>query len=483
MEKILSLSASGLARKIKKKELKSIDVVEAHIERIKRVNPKTNAMVRYRFEEAREEAILADKTLRRSGASSKKIGVFHGVPCSIKECFSLTGMPNTSGVPARRLIISETDATAVSRYRAAGLIPLGVTNTSELCMWMETNNRVYGRTNNAYNSNYIAGGSSGGEGSIIGAGGAPVGLGSDIGGSIRMPAFFNGVFGHKPTGGLVPSTGQYPVSENEAATYLTTGPLARRAEDLYPLLKILAGPDNIDASVRSMKLSSPAGVKLKGRKVILVRDNGRYRVSAEMSAAQTKAGAALTQAGAEVVEESMTSLRNSLEIWSAMLARAGGASFEELMGQGEKFALFWQFLKWSFGKSEHTLPALSLVLIERMMAKMPRRMARFAEAGEALKKELNRRIGPEGLLLFPSYPTVAPRHNRPLLFPVHWVYTAIFNVLQYPVTQIPLGLDERGLPLGVQLVALEGGDHLTIAGALAIEKELGGWHLPAYGPD
>src|SRR5207237_4871758 len=145
-------------------------------------------------------------------------------------------------------------APTVGGLRAAGAIPLGVTNLSELCMWMESNNRVYGRTGNAYDPRRTAGGSSGGEGAIVGAAGAPFGLGSDIGGSIRMPAFFNGVFGHKPTGGLVPNSGQFPMAHGPALRYLTTGPIARHAEDLMPLLRILAGPDGDDAGCVAMEL-------------------------------------------------------------------------------------------------------------------------------------------------------------------------------------------------------------------------------------
>src|SRR5262249_8717417 len=152
----------------------------------------------------------------------------------------------TGGLYARRGKPATRDATAVKRLRAAGAIPLGVTNVSELCMWMESANTVYGRTSNPYDLARTPGGRSGGEGAIVGAGASPVGLGSDVGGSIRMPAFFCGVFGHKPTGGLIPNTGQFPIAENDALRYLTTGPLCRRAEDLWPIVRTLAGPDGED---------------------------------------------------------------------------------------------------------------------------------------------------------------------------------------------------------------------------------------------
>src|SRR4051812_38877312 len=250
------LSAVELAALIRGRRISSREAVEAHIAQIARVNPVLNAVVRERFDEARAEADAADAALARGDVDM--LPPLHGVPCTIKECFALRGMPHSAGLRARRHVVAARDATAVARLRQAGAIPLGVTNTSELCMWMESNNRVYGRTNNPYDASRIVGGSSGGEGAIIGAGASPFGLGSDIGGSIRGPAFFNGVFGHKPTGGLVPGTGQYPLARGAALRYLTTGPLARRAEDLMPLLRVLAGPDGHDGGCEAMPLGDPA---------------------------------------------------------------------------------------------------------------------------------------------------------------------------------------------------------------------------------
>ena len=213
-------------------------VVEAHIARIEAVNPTINAVVAKRYDDARAEADAADARMAAAARPDEALRCrYLGVPCTIKECFALTGMPQSSGLVARKGVVASDDATTVARMRAAGAIPLGVTNVSELCMWYESNNRVYGRTNNPYDPSRIVGGSSGGEGAIIGAGGSPFGLGSDVGGSIRMPAFFNGVFGHKPTGGLVPGSGQYPEAHGEGARIVATGPLARRAADLWPLVK------------------------------------------------------------------------------------------------------------------------------------------------------------------------------------------------------------------------------------------------------
>ena len=273
---ILTTSALSIARMIRDGEISSRRAVEIHIEQIQKVNPTLNAVVRERFDEALNEADAADARLK--DAKPDELPPFHGVPCTIKECFALTGMPQSSGAVARRGVIAYEDATAVKRLKEAGAIAMGVTNVSELCLWMESNNYVYGRTNNAYDPKRTVGGSSGGEGAIISAGASPFGLGSDIGGSIRMPAFFNGVFGHKPTGGLVPGTGQHPCAENEALRFLTTGPLCRRAEDLMPLLRVMAGPDGVDSGCYEMQLGEPNDVDWKSLRYLNLRGFRRYPV-------------------------------------------------------------------------------------------------------------------------------------------------------------------------------------------------------------
>src|SRR5690606_27779016 len=166
------------------------------------------------------------------------------------------------------------------------------TNVSELCMWMEGNNRVYGRTNNPYDPRRIVGGSSSGEGAIVGAGGSPFGLGSDIGGSIRMPAFFNGVFGVKVTGGRIPNTGQYPEAHGPSARYCCTGPIARRAEDLALLVSLMQGPDGKCEGARAMPFGDPSAVRIESLDVLVVSDDGRPYVHPELRKAQARAAQA-----------------------------------------------------------------------------------------------------------------------------------------------------------------------------------------------
>jgi fatty acid amide hydrolase 2 len=473
---VLELSGSELARLIRLRRCSSEQVVRAHIDRAVEVNGRLNALVCDRFDAALDEARRADDRIRAEPDAEHP--PFLGVPCTIKEAFALTGMPNSSGLVSRIGRTATSDATAVARLRAAGAIPIGVTNVSELCMWMESDNRVYGRTKNPYDARRTVGGSSGGEGAMIGAGAVPFGLGSDVGGSIRMPAFFNGIFGHKPTGGLVPNTGQFPNAHGDARRYLTTGPLCRRAVDLMPLLRVLAGPDGVDEGCTRASLGDPDAVDLSRLSVLVVEGNGIIDVAPELLRAQWSAARSLERRGARVRREEIKALRQSFQIWGAMLAAAGGPSFASLMGDGSPINPFVELARWAVGRSTHTFPAIGLAVLEKLPQWLPSYADDYVRQGHLLRQELVDRIGPDGIMLFPSFPRVAPRHRAPLFPPHQWIYTAIFNVMELPSTQVPLGLDRRGLPLGVQVVSVHGNDHVTIAVAQHLERAFGGWVPP-----
>lgn len=481
MNDLLLLSASRLAALIRAGEISATDAVEAHVAQIERVNPRLNAVVRTRFDEARAEAGRADELRARS--RPEDLPPLHGVPCTIKECFALTGMPNASGLVARRNVVSERDATAVARLRAAGAIPLGVTNTSELCMWMESDNRLYGRTNNPYDPDRIVGGSSGGEGAIVGAGGSPFGLGSDVGGSIRGPAFFNGVFGHKPTGGMVPATGQHPIAAGAGLRYLTTGPIARRAEDLMPLLRVLAGPDGLDAGCRHFDLGRPEDVDLSGRTLLDVPDNGALRVSPELRRAQEEAVRVLRDRGMRVKTVTFKGLEKQFDVWSAMMSEAQEHPFSHMLGEGRRVRAGRELVKHALGRSSHTLPSALLALVDPLPRLFPGLSRRMTALGHELRASVTEALGSDGVLLYPSYTVPAPRHGVPLrwLMRMHhpWAYLAIVNVLELPATQVPAGLGAEGLPLGFQVVSGHGNDHVTIAVAMELERTLGGWTPPS----
>jgi len=295
---IVERSATDLARAIRDGERTSREVVEAHIARARSLNPRLRAIAADRFEDALAEADAADSRIHAWHDGADELPPFLGVPCTIKESFALAGMPNAAGLVHRADVRAGADAPAVARLRAAGAIPIGVTNTSEATMWIESSNHVYGRTNNPYNPRRTAGGSSGGEGAAIGAGFAPIGLGSDIGGSIRLPAFFNGVFGHKPSPGVVPCSGHFPTpSSNGASTeMLAAGPLTRRAEDLMPFLRAVTGRDAGDPISRDVELEDPASVSLEGLDVVLSEGATLIPVRGELRE-RARAGGGCTRGG------------------------------------------------------------------------------------------------------------------------------------------------------------------------------------------
>ena len=475
MDKLLTLSGVQLAGLIRNRDVSSQEIVRVHIDHVKKVNPIINALVTERFEEALAEAREADEMVLNTDPS--KLPIYLGVPATIKEIFALKGLVFTGGLYARKGKKADHDATTVKRMRKAGAIILGGTNVSELCMWMETHNKIYGRTNNPYDPSRIPGGSSGGEGAIIGSGASPFGLAADVGGSIRMPAFFNGVFGHKPSSLLVPNTGQWPNAVAGAIPYLSTGPICRKAEDLMPLLTIMAGPDGV-SPVKKTRLGDPSKVSISDLNVFVMEDNGRVPVSKDLKKAIREAGRALEERGAKVSEGKFPAFKNSFEMWSFLMSSSGEPHYEVNLFGGKKVSLPLEFARCMISKSEYTVPSLALVLLEKFYKYTEKSVPKWVRKARELKEELNSTLGPNGILLFPPYSRCAPKHRLPLLSPFDWQYTAVFNVLELPVTQVPLGLNAEGLPLGVQVASIHGNDHVTIAVAQELEKAFGGWVPP-----
>ncbi|KAK7910322.1 hypothetical protein WMY93_015006 [Mugilogobius chulae] len=477
---LLLESATQLARKIRRREVSSVEVVQTYIDRIQEVNPLINAVVQDRFSAALQEAAQVDKLIKETGGEDvleDRLPLL-GVPLSVKESFALQGMPHTAGSVSKKGTLALVDAPSVALLKRAGAIPLGVTNVPEQCMWIESHNHVYGMTRNPYDLDRISGGSSGGEGSILGGAGSVIGVGSDIGGSIRLPCFFCGVFGHKTTPGIVSNDLQLPPCSGREEELLSTGPMCRYAEDLLPMLKILAGP-NAD------KLSLDTKVDLKKLRIFTLPDCGgaplTNPVSEDLKQAQRKVVERLeADLKVKVEEVHFPELKHSLDMWfaSASLPDNKGkepTSFAKLLGEpGPPIWPFWELLKAAVGKSNHTLPAIVFAI----MSKLTKPPFSVLEIKEKLQQDVVELLGSDGILLYPTFTRVAPKHHHPLLFFNDVLYTAIFNVLALPVTQCPLGLNEEGLPLGLQVVAGPLQDHLTIQTALYLEKAFGGWTDP-----
>ena len=470
-------SAIDLAQAIRTRETSSRDVVEAHIEQIQRTHARINAVVADRFDAAREDADEADARVA-AATDVDDLPPLLGVPCTVKESIAMAGMPNCAGLVSRSTWRAPANAPTVQRMIDAGAIPLGVTNTPELCLWIETENRQYGRTNNAYDPRRTAGGSSGGEGAVVGSGGSPLGLAADIAGSIRIPAFFNGVFGLKPTPWLVPSTGQFPTTETEiAAMMLTIGPITRRAEDLIPMLRVIAGPDGIDPYVREMPIGDPADVPIEGMRVLLSEDASYIEVSRELRAARLRAAEALESAGAKIEVVPMRGMRRALELYLAVLKLEAGVSVKDLIvAEGSAHVTFMRGLR---RKGPHTRALRLLLLSEWLTGKKMAlgRMTKSIAARAAFSREVVDAIG-DGVLLHPTHPRVAPRHGQTIGKPWVMTTTAVFNLAGVPVAQIPLGLNARGLPLGIQAAVAPGRDHVAVAAALELERAFGGWVPP-----
>lgn len=476
---VLDAAAVDLAARIRRREVSAREVVDRHVARLEAQNPLLNAVVVPRFEAARREADALDERIARDGSDA--LPPLAGVPCTIKEFFAVAGLPQTGGLVARRGCVAKEDAPVVRRLRGAGAIVLGVTNVPEGGLWMETDNRVYGRTNNPWDVRRTPGGSSGGEGAAVACGGAAFGLGSDIGGSVRIPAAFCGTVGHKPTGRMVPNAGAFPLPEGEAGAYLTPGPLARRVRDLTPLLRVLAGPDPSDPIARTIPLGEPGEVDLRGLTVIPLPEVGRVRVAPVMAEAVASAARALEARGATVKTAPIPELRDGLLIWAAMLEETATTRYDVILaddGTGTPRTMdpiAELLLRLPFGRSAYTFPALAVAALDRALARLPRLGRRFVEAGRALQARLEQLLGPHGVLLHPPYSRPAPRHHEALLTPLDPACTAVFNVLEMPVTVVPTGFDPERMPVSVQVVAARGKDHVAIAAAGALEERFGGW--------
>jgi fatty acid amide hydrolase 2 len=463
------MSATQLARLIRARAVSSTDVVDAHIEVLNRIAER-NALAADRFELAREEAEAADAQV---AAGSGELPPLLGVPVTVKELIAVAGMPHTGGFPHRRKFREAADAPAVARLRAAGAIVLGVGNTPGPFYWLETNNKIYGRTSNAYDGSRTAGGSSGGDATIVASGGAALALGSDMGGSIRVPAFVNGIFGHLPSPGLVPITGHFPMPAGDIRRTLSPVPLARRAEDLAPVLRIIAGPDGTDPFVEDMPLGDPADVRVPGMRVLVCLESSTLPLRPAIRASVERAAELLTDAGASVERISLRGLRWAL----AQFAALAWSEFDLLSSWSALMAP----TKPRSGRTPVAVaaPAAALHIAESAPIRFVRMRTtrRVVDAARRASDELQETIG-DGVLLYPPFPRLAPRHRTTIGQPWLATNTAVFNLFGLPVTQVPLGLGAEGLPVGVQVAAAPGHDHVSIAVALELERRGGGWIDP-----
>lgn len=481
---LTDLGLVELVARLRARRLTSRELVEAHIARIEQVNPAINALVAERFAAARAEAEAADVRYAAAASGGQDPGSLPpllGIPCSIKEFVAVAGMPLSAGCTARRGLRATADSTVTARLKAAGAIVLGVTNVPEGGLWMETYNRIYGRTNNPFHIEHTPGGSSGGEAALLAAGGSVFGIGSDVGGSIRIPSAFCGVVGHKPSAGLVPNTGHFPPAPPPGADYLATGPLCRRVADVLPVLQVIAGPDGKDAAAGPLLLGDPASVRLDELTVYPLHAAGRVRASRRLQQAVDDATAAVAEHGARRGELAVD-LSRRFELWTAAMTSAHPQGYGHILTDGGQLPLWRELIRLPLGRSSFILPSLVMVLGERVVRRLGLQDSRHLARIPTLRAELDAALGDRGVIIHPPYSRTAPRHGSALLTPFDFGFTSLWNILGYPVTVVPLGFDDQGLPVSVQVIARHGQDHLTLAVAAAIERRFGGWQRAEPSP-
>jgi amidase len=458
---ITSASASELAQAIRSKKISSKAVVQAYLDRIATVNPKLNAVVQLTADAARKEADEADAALARGEIK----GPLHGVPMTIKDTLETAGVICTGGTKGRANYVPKADATAVARLRAAGGIMLGKTNVPELAGAIESDNLVYGRTNNPYDLSRTPGGSSGGEAAIIASGGSPFGLGTDAGGSIRIPAHFCGLAAIKPTSGRVPRTGQFPMPLGARNAVFHVSLIARHVEDLMLALPIISGPDYRDSTIVAMPLLDPKAVTLTGLKVAYFDDDGLGTPTKEIMAAVRDSAKAFMDAGVKVDEKRTPDSDKAATVYSDMSRGDGGVgtrAFLKSVGTDEISPLFEKALTAAPGMANPT-EALAAFVRWNLFNNA---MLRFMENYDAV--------------LSPVAPYPAIKHGTAFDDDTRkgYGYAQMYNLTGWPSATVRVGTSPEGLPINVQVAARPWREDVALALVAHLEKTFGGWKMP-----
>lgn len=463
--KILDMDATQLAELIAKQEITSRKAVETFISHIRHINPLVNCLVEPRFSAALKEADQADAQIAAGSARGKLLGV----PISMKEAFHVAGMQTTGGLLRRKGFIQYVDADAVRKLKEEGAIILGKTNTPELCFCQETDNKLYGRTNNPRDLFRTAGGSSGGEAALIATGAAAAGFGSDIGGSIRLPSHFNGVVGFKSGNGQVSSAGSYPVVEEDLQKrMLGMGPIVKTVRDARLLYSIVAKAPITENNLRKFTINvlpktvyplSSATAHLLDS--IYADMSQEFKTEREMPA-YFEDSAVLWQevmsiGGAEGARREAFGIKSTQPMQEYMKERITGN------------ARIHRYLSWALVGASLFKPSANRV----------KKIRKFIEHGDhLLASYFNNHI-----LILPVYHTGAAKHGAVYdeifslkkTFAQYLPYIAYANVWGLPALTVPVGVDENGMPVAVQLISKIGNEDALF--------ELGEWleyHYPCY---
>jgi len=464
-KELISKSVGEIAQMIRERQVTATQVVQACYERIDVVNPKINAVVTQCRERAFHEAAEADAMT----AAGKSKGPLHGVPFTVKDSFDTAGVVSTGGTLGRKNFVPDKDATVVARVRAAGAILLGKTNTPEFTLGggaRETYNLIFGQTYNPYDNAYLCSGSSGGAGAIVAAAGAYFDIGSDYGGSIRGPAYANGIVGLKPTYGRVPRTGHIVDYGGPFDNFQEIGPLVRRVADVELIMRIIMGPDWQDAAMAPVPLGDPAKIDLSKLRIAWYVDNGTIEASSEVQAIVKQSVEYFTQLGCNAKQDRPPRFKELVDTRTAMSNADGKAYMRRLL------------------KKHGTLqasPALGLSSNEAPSAEF----TRLVEKLDAIKSEQLAWFEQYDLILCPVTVRAVQKVPAEFILPPgtgagYGGMTSEYNTTGWPAGVVRVGTSKEspGLPLGIHVVAQPWRDDVVIAALAHIEKQTGGWKMP-----
>jgi amidase len=461
MKPLWQFSASALARAIARRECSAREVIEAHLTRIEHVNPTVNAIVRVLHEDARAAADLADQAIGR-GAD---VGPLHGVPFTIKDNIDVAGFPTTWGVPALSGAVVPKDAPVVERLRAAGAIPIGRTNLPDMGLRMVTESTLFGVTRNPWDPERTAGGSSGGEAAALATGMTPLGIGNDLGGSLRNPANACGVASIRPSAGRVPHAGLVPAEDQLLATrlMLVQGPMGRTVADVRLALRVMMGAHPRDP----WSISAPfEGQHLPGRvRVAVLPAPPGGSCAPEISATVRRAADALANAGYEVVEACPPRYEEVAAAWAAVLATDFGTVMDRLLPlMGPDARMVAQGFLGSAGRAD-SVQDFSRKLVER----------------DGIARAWSQFMAKHPLVLTPTwtqlpfghgFDAASEENSNVVLAVVRPVYPA--NLLGLPSACVPAALDvATGLPIGVLVTGQRFREDLCLQAAEHIEAQAG----------